>query len=498
MSINRPTDLPRWAEAPTDPSYVIEPPTSKQEAGWLFKDPPPFQLVNWMWRQLTRWAQHVADTGSRFIDPEVAFGASLPGQAAPMAPGLDYDEQFGYVEGGTCLIEGTLGNKRDGFSSALWSGIPGNNEIEATIGTGDNGPQAILVATGRSVIAVQKIAGPAVDEDPANQYRVVRLSRDLSTVVRTYYTGAPGEHIHAMISDGVEVCFAVNSAVKLYDHDTGALLWSATVPGTGQIVKGLAWDADRVWAVSANAGAELHKITRSTGGGTWNYNHGGALWSIAQYGTRLFVAGAASSHASGANFRCVEAVNGFDATNEGGRGVDTNHVCAFDLVLPTPVIQGRRSMVTDGCALWTAQGSTLNRRDLLSGVVTTSRDLNATLATGNIKQLDYDQDYIYAMTTAAPNIGGRAIGASVIALTPATLSTAWGWNAWPLGAMAIGSDCHALFVSSGSAFRRVYRGTTTQLWKRIWPGPRTGGALGPAPVVAPKRQVLIPCHWSRV
>jgi hypothetical protein len=507
MATDRPTDLPRWAEAPPDPGNVDEPPTSKQEEGWLFRDPPAFQLVNWMWRQLTRWAQHFADSASRFPSPEAAYAASLPGTAAPLAPGLAGDVSFNYNDGGSCVVDGTLGHIPAG---PIGYDPPGTQD-PGTLALGSvlegEGQQAIE-ATGRSVVLVRKIAGPiGVDEDPTNQYEVIQVDRDLSTVVRTYYTGAPGEHIHALYADGVDVIFGVEDEVRRYDHDTGALIWATTIPGTGEIVKGIAAAGGYVWAVSANAGAEACQFLRAGGSVHKTFDHGGALWAICHYGDRLFVAGAASSYPSGANLRCLPTplISGQgmlqDPTDEGGNGNDQSGPFATDIAwnkVVSPQVGDpsyRRSMVTDGRALFTIQGAILRRRELTAGRVVGSLDFAAEYLTPSyLVQIEYDQDYIYVITNLriSSEAGVTHGKMPLYAVTPSRFLIAWGVtsNLPPTTVRGIASDCHALFAGWAS---RINRGTETQRWQRVSPGTRGPGGEN----YLPKRQVMLPAYWPK-
>lgn len=60
----RPTELPRWASAPSDPGDVVVPPSGKQDDGWNPLERPPAQYLNWLALRTYQWLAYLAGGGN--------------------------------------------------------------------------------------------------------------------------------------------------------------------------------------------------------------------------------------------------------------------------------------------------------------------------------------------------------------------------------------------------------------------------------------------------
>jgi len=300
MPIDRPSDYPDWASGATEGLDLIEPETPKQVAGFVFEEPPTYQLVNWLWNRVARWVSHLGAAVSWFPD----------------LPSMHDAAQLAVGNGSQLLEEDTA------LVGPFGGGTAPGEEVGTAVALGvDDIPLAIAVS-GRSVVLMYR------EESVAGDLVVKRWDADLTNGTEIYRLGGgpfPGLATAALLNDGTEIVFGASpiGAVRCHDHDTGTLKWSATYATP----LNLAWSHNRVYVVGTVTGAQCRALNRSTGGTVWSFNHNADLYHCVYHGARpvrLIVWGVASGHASGATIRSINANTGADLTNEGGNGTDTN------------------------------------------------------------------------------------------------------------------------------------------------------------------------------
>jgi hypothetical protein len=425
MPTTRPTDTPDWASS-APAGAVIEPSTSKQIAGFVVAEIPTFQLLNWAWNRFASWVAHVSGSVSTFVDPLAMFTATLPGDSAPIALG------------DTAMVTGTAGRRR---GETMLSSVP-------VAGITNYGR---LAASGRSLAWIQATAA---------DIQVRSRAADLVGPIVTYATIALGTDVRGLLNDGRQIAFAVDDEVRVYDHDTAVLQWSASVGASS--VNALAWDETRVYAVSANAGQQLRAFRRSDGVLLYSFDHNGILLQVAVSALRVFVYGFASGHASAARLRGLIASNGFDATGEGGLGSSDR---AWNNTA-VGVTVGVFGLVADGRELYAANDDQIWKIGLVDGAIAATRTFVAALSSnGGFDALTLDQDFvIFGIDDATPY--------ALWAINRQGFATAWlSEEALTADARVHDSDGHTVyFAESGDdSIHRISRGTDTRLWRYVDP-----------------------------
>lgn len=444
MSTTRPTDIPDWASAPPSPADDIkEPGASKQALGWVFQEPPPYNLTNWFWNRVAQWAQHVADVSSRFETPEAAIEATA---GAP------------FPVDGTCIVKGD-----EAF-------IPG---AVHTVDAGGLGASAQVIAvTGRSIVVQfgDPDGGPGTGD--IKVFRRDGSGTEISTIALA------SASTPRILSDGVHVAFPTSSSINLHLHDLGTNVYTLSL-GAGTI-NDIAWDDDQIYVVSDFLGGQLRAIDRATGVINWSFDHNAVLQSVAVHGDRVFVAGTASAHASGATLRSVRASDGFDATGEGGNGTDA---LQWDFVQGT-LTTLPRCLAADGRGLYVGQGAFVTLRSPATGgglgtIGSFAQD---------IRSIDIDHEKVFISTSDRVFGGGGTGGLHV--LDRDTLVESWTYIDPTIERVHnTASDGHAVFVAqeiSTNVLPRLYRGTRTGWWQRIDPDSAAYRVIGAL------RQLLIP------
>tara|TARA_R110000824_G_scaffold30668_10_gene100646 strand:+ start:805 stop:2136 length:1332 start_codon:yes stop_codon:yes gene_type:complete len=439
MSTTRPTDTPDWASG----GIILEPPVAKQGVGWELREFPPFNFVNWFWNRSAIWVQHFASVASRF---ETIEGAIEIGPASPFA--LD----------GTCLVKGD-----EAFT-------PGS--VHTVDVTNLGAAAQVIAATGRSVVMQ-----PGDPDGGAVAADVRSFRRDGSgTVIATYQIAATATV--RILADGVHVAYPQNNDLHVYDHDTGANLFIQALGGG--TINDIAWDDGFIYVVGTFGGAQIKKINRLTGVTVWAFDHNAALESVAVYGDRVFVAGVASAHASGATIRSVRASDGFDTTGEGGNGTDNNQWNAVQGTLTTLP----RMLAVDGRGLYVGAGAAVEVRSPAGGEVINT--ISAPFG-NDIRSIKIDHARLFAATSDRVfPVGSGALHV----FDRDTLAQVWRYlQVGNDRVHDIATDGDAVFVAQiigNNVVPRLYRGTRTSWWQRVDPSSasyRTVGAL---------RQLLIP------
>lgn len=316
-----PTDTPNWANAAAADD-VATPPDASRAAGWPFGLPPPHEWVNWFWQLTSQWLTHIA-------------GGGHPGTQDWL------DEAYDAVDDG----------------ELVWVWRPnagaGGSVYEAT------NPSADLVdADTDGVHLLYATAATAY-------LRPRRGGSNLAT-----YNPSDSGTLRSVATDGQTVALAYGDHVEAYDMD-GTSRWSVD---TGAAVHDVAVYEGNVYACGVNGARAL-----ATDDGTeeWVYDHGGTLYALAAGADRVFVAGDASGHASGATLRAIRSFNGADAAGEGGTSTDTQGL-AWDQVQTTPQSEPH-TLATDGlrliCGYPVAATNELEVRSAGDGSISVSRSL---------------------------------------------------------------------------------------------------------------------------
>jgi hypothetical protein len=61
MSAPRPSTYLNWVPS-NSPSYITQPTSGQLTTGWVFKEAPPFQYMNWVINLTDQWIQYLDNT----------------------------------------------------------------------------------------------------------------------------------------------------------------------------------------------------------------------------------------------------------------------------------------------------------------------------------------------------------------------------------------------------------------------------------------------------
>jgi hypothetical protein len=329
----RPSDSADFANSAAV-GNISQPLPAILSGGWLAGLKPPHEWVNWWWNLVGKWIAWFdgGGVGTPYNDPATAYADLADGEfcrvldaTAPSAGGTSY--------GTTTIGSDVLDMDGDGVYYYVLTGT-----------------------TGR---------------------RRTRLSPH---TVSGVYTKTNAGASNSIASDGKVVVMSYGNYVEAFEP-TGASRW---VYNHGAGVKDVCIYAGKVYAVGLadGAGHELVCIDQVAGTKTWGYQHNGVLQAVCAGSARVFIAGAASAHASGATLRAVNASDGKDAINEGGRGIDTNGR-SWDKVQATAQTSPH-TLATDGqhlyCGYPSAAAKELDVRGVGDGEVVFDKVLSYTVA----------------------------------------------------------------------------------------------------------------------
>jgi hypothetical protein len=409
----RPTDAPDWASG-AGPADLIEPEVAKQVQGFTFKETPTYQLLNWAWNRFAAWATHLSRTVSTFPAPLDLYNATLAGGSALLSLR------------DTALVDG----------SPTQAGLLEILPVVVTL-------QDQVSASGRSVAFVDVIGPNAV---------LKTRPADLSATEITYRTQLTPVTTR-VLNDGAQVLAAFGSTIFLYDHDTAAVVWSAVF---GSIVRGLAWDEARVYAVGSTAAAQLRAYSRSAGTLTWSYNHNADLHAVGMWGDHVYVHGDASAHASAATLRAIRASSGFDVAGEGGLGTDDRGTWdTAPAVVPGPTVGW--GVAVDSRDLFAVNSGNVRKVDKGDGTIVATANVGGAPLGG----ITFDTDYL--IVAASDSFGTRYVALNRYDLTAAW----WTTNAFP-SVVGPSSDGHRLYGGElGGDLEAYSRGTGTRLWRFV-------------------------------
>ena len=404
----KPSTQPEWGSA--GDAEIVIPATSKQQKGWVVEK-PAHEWWNWWMNLVYQWLVYFDLTTARWTTLESFVAASAAGDT-----GIVDEYDLGTQPGTQAAIRST--------SYAAGAGIDCDGERVIVGGTGGSQP----FSTSRTDIASDNV---------------------------TYARTNSGTITQCLI-DGTYAVVAYDRYVECFNASTGSSLWVYDY-GATNTVNDIAMDGTRVYAVGDKSTSQLVAITIAGGGaGTeaWNYNHNADLESVATDGFRVYVAGAASGHASGANLRSVIASNGKDNNNEGGNGADA--VQAWDIVT-TNAVNWRHCVATDGTHLaigYPTGAQHLEVRSCASGNTIASAPMGGNDARG----VAIDHELILFSDT----------NGDLYAVDKRTLAHRWLYNPATSTAFGVATDGAAVFISKGDGdAERVVRGNRPQLWRRV-------------------------------
>lgn len=403
--MSRPTDDPfTWATAAG--AAVTEPTSQRKANGWIAGLVPPADYWNWLLRHLGQWVTYLASAPTVYATLEDAYADLDPGDLAIIDEG---DSSLGASPG-------------DVDTSGLSSGV----NVAAVCITG----KSVIYSTGTDLVELNR--------------------DDFTTVIRTYTKTVSGSIVR-LISDGNLVYLLCGRRAEAMRLSDGVSVWTKDF-GATLTMSDMALTRNRLLFGGNDTGAAANVYCLNAEDGTtyWTFNHGAQIRSVAASGTRGFMAGTASSYASGATLRCVLLDSGAAVTNEGGASVDTTGT-AWNVVQPDIQII-RATLATDGRSLFTGLPSTaanqLVMRGCADGVVVASK-----VITGfGVKGLSVDQGLVLCCLSTG------ALG-QALALSRHNLAAVWRWVDPTYDHTGIASDGAGVFVgrSPGAAVAALFR-----------------------------------------
>ncbi len=426
MPVDRPTDYPDWASTAPAAS-IVEPPTSNQQLGFIFDEIPTWQLLNWFWNRVASWVKHLAHSVSQLPDTAAMWAVTVAGGGALL------EEQD------TALISGPRGRLGQSYTSL------------ALVST----RLFRVSSSGRSVADGRQLTDSSGDMSlrwlPAD---------DLAATPTVVFTNTGlGLTTVRLLNDGVQIVAAFGTWLYLFDHETGATVWSVN---HGAIINDIAWTHDRVYIVSSKAATQLTYYSRSAGAAGWSYDHNAELFNVVAYGLRVYVHGAVSGHASAATMRAVT-FTGSDAAGEGGLGTSTS-TGIWDTTSVTGV--STSGLRTDGAMLfaWEGASGTVHAIDKLDGSTLYSRVFGAAGGLPSA-QIDVDTRNVYIPD---PTLN------RTLAIDKASLAVVfWTEGSWAANPIAASSDDVTLWGGEdtvyGTALEQFIVGSGQRFYRYIDP-----------------------------
>lgn len=255
MSATRPSTEFTWASTGTKTA----PSAAQKLAGWISRQKPPYDIVNWLYGLIGDWLAYL-DGGGGFD--------SLHALDAAIATG-----EHGIVD--------------------EWNGTGEPGQIHTQAG-GATSNATVIAADGRYVFYV--LAGSA------NTVR--SFDRALGTAGSTFV--ASTSPVVALVSNGTTL-YVASGSVSTWNIDSFTIATGAT-PGSwsaGSSQPALAAYLGDVIVAGTDVGSASGDVARFTSAGVevWSYSHGAALSSVATAGKYVFAAGAAGSGSS--TLRCL-------------------------------------------------------------------------------------------------------------------------------------------------------------------------------------------------
>ena len=260
MAATRPSTEFTWATSGTKTA----PSAAQKLSGWVFRQRPAYDLVNWLYGLIGDWFAYL-DGGGGFDSLHAADAALAAGEHAIV----------------------------DEWGAA---GVPGEPRTSAG---GNSGSASLIACDGRTVFYVRS--------DTANTVRT--YDRALGTAGSTFV--ASSSPIVSIASDGTTIFIASGSAstwtVDAYTIASGASAGSWSVGTASPRLAAYLGDVIVVGDNVNGAGADVVRYT-AAGSAVWSYNHGAALTTVATSGRYVFVGGAAGTGSS--TLRCLSGAAG--------------------------------------------------------------------------------------------------------------------------------------------------------------------------------------------
>lgn len=395
MSI--PTEVPNWANSAAA-ADVATPPAATQAAGWPAGLKPPHEWVNWFWQLVSQWLTYIAAGGH-------------PGTATWI------DEAYAAVGDGELIW---VWHPNAGQGGSQYDAI---NLGAAAVDMDVDGVHVYYLTSTAGYRRDRRGGGSTVTYTPSDTGTLRSIASDGQLVVLAY-----GDVVEAFSIDGT----------SLWTYDHGAAVNDVAIYKPG----GASQPQVFLCGAADGTGHSAKSLEGDDGTLVWEYNHGGTLQAIAAGANRCFIAGAASSHGSGATLRALRAFNGADAANEGGTLADTLAM-AWDVVQATAQATPH-TLATDGLRLVCGYPSTATFEIDVRGVGDGLVGVERTLAQ-SVRGVAIDQGLILAAIETGAGDG------YVAALEFGTLATLWR-TVTHTGSVptAVASDGQGVFYSTGT------------------------------------------------
>lgn len=418
----RPTDVaPFWATGPTAP--IAEPDDAIKAKGWVFRIKPPDGIVNWWWNLIYQWTAHFSETVAVYTDLEVAS-----------------DDATLVAGEGMCIV---------------W-------EDDST-----TGPAAELVEVDRGG-ALTGVGGIDACGNlvvfSAGTADVTAKDRDLADVAGATYTRSNAGTNRQIATNGTFTIQAYDEFVECFNATTGASIW---VHDNDVTVNDIELCGAFVYLCSgltagtgdSTANRHLHKLQLSDGVVQWSYRHSAAqvLRNVCSDGLHVFINGDASTFASLATIRALNADDGKDATGTetDSNGIDTAGRAWNDIEATASTASG--VMDCNLTSLYTGFGAGAAGQLTIRSLGTGATFANIANPDPNmdVVHVSVDQDYVYVCTNdgAGPDNGWVEAYSKIGALV-------WKWanlaGGIPNACTAATSDGHAVYAI-GNDLTKVWK-----------------------------------------
>ena len=420
----RPSNSPStWA---TDGAAdVTEPPTQRKELGWIAGLIPPAGYWNWWMNLVGDWLTFLETAPQVYSTLEAAAAGTTPGDI--------------------CIVD-----EKDLSAGSS----PGAEDVTGIAVTADI---LSVCSTGRGVIYARTTI-------------IVEVERsDFTTVIQTYVKTIAGNNVR-VITDGEFVFITTGRYAEAFRCDTGASVWTKDF-GATVTMRDLCICRNRLvlGGVSSGGGANVFCVDPADGSTIWSFTHGNAaseIHAVAASGARAFIAGVASSFASGATLRALVLDSGAALTNEGGAAVDATFT-AWNVVQPDEQIR-HFTLATDGRHLFCGHDNTSAVQIEVRGCADGEIVIERTITGFDVQCLSVDQGLL-----VASGIGG-ASDYMTVAMDRKTLATSWRYANTLYDHTSCVADGTGVFIGRGSigipaipALVRRHRGNRPTLYRRV-------------------------------
>lgn len=416
----------------TSNTNVMTPPAALIASGWHDGDIPPAAFENWAWMNIY--------LNLSYLQSAPPVYDSLP---AALADNL--------VGGNTFIVKESC--DYPALEEINSKALPNAASAYACIDVCSTGGHIIVFELGASAA-----------------YRYPRPYLDAISVITTYTKTSAGTNVRC-ISDGVYTVLAYGTHVECFNAITGASIWDKSHTAAVHDIAFLQ-DGNVLAVGNRTAGNETMRVYALADGTetVTAFDHGAHLYAVCVAGNAIYVAGAASSFASGATLRRLKwlgsSIRGYDT--ECGLTADTTGVC-WDVVAANVVTS--RCLCTDGRALYSGYDNTaayaIDMRSCRNGQVYVTQ-----YGTPNfdMQTLRIDQSFVVAAYNMTAGGQGKVELFSTDALLPIAVYNA----AAGISTYVAESDGARIFsgreiAAAGAALVYHYRPNRPQLFTRVDP-----------------------------